>query len=156
VTLRVDRVGGPDGITDTDLADLVRLRLAWKPASSPEEAVTLDRELRDWWHSEGDRRRAWLARHTNGYAVGMANAAVFTRMPEPGRGSVRWVYVANVFVRPDARRAGVGRALMESAIQWARSEAMVRIVLAPSEMSIPFHRALGFRPADDLARLDLV
>lgn len=86
MTLRVDRIGGTDGATDTDLADLVRLRLAWKPASSPEEAATLDRELRDWWHSEGDRRRAWLARHTDGYAVGMANATVFTRMPVPGRG----------------------------------------------------------------------
>ena len=155
MTLRVDRIGGTDGATDTDLADLVRLRLAWKPASSPEEAVTLDRELRDWWHSEGDRRRAWLARHTDGYAVGMANATVFTRMPVPGRGSARWIYVGNVFVRPDARREGWGRALMESVIEWAWAEGMVRIVLAPSEMSVPFCRRLGFRAADDLARLDL-
>ena len=155
MTLRIDRFGGPDGLDETDLADLVALRLAWKPAASAEEAAILDRDVRDWWRSEGDRRHAWLARHTDGHAVGMANAAVFTRMPVPGRGSARWVYVANVFVRPDARRAGVGRALMESVIEWARAERMVRIVLAPSETSIPFYRRLGFRPAEDLARLDL-
>lgn len=87
MTLRIDRVGGPEGITAADLADLVALRLAWKPAASEEDAAALDRDLRAWWGSEGDRRRAWLARHTQGYAVGMANAAVFTRMPVPGRGA---------------------------------------------------------------------
>ena len=38
---------------------------------------------------------------------------------------------------------------------WARAEGMVRIVLAPSEMSRSFYAGLGFRPANDLARLDL-
>ena len=73
----------------------------------------------------------------------------------PGRGSARWLYVANVFVRPEARRAGVGRALMEAMLAWARDEGMVRVVLAPSEMSIQFYRELGFREANDLMRRDL-
>jgi hypothetical protein len=29
------------------------------------------------------------------------------------------------------------------------------VVLNPSEMSLPLYRSLGFRPADDLLRLDL-
>ena len=142
-------------VTDADLDDLVALRLAWHPAASPEDAAALDTALRDWWGSERDARTAWVARHTDGYAVGMANAAVFTRMPVPGRGSARWLYVANVFVRPEARRAGVGRALMEAMLAWARDEGMVRVVLAPSEMSIQFYRELGFREANDLMRRDL-
>jgi hypothetical protein len=32
---------------------------------------------------------------------------------------------------------------------------MERVVLHPSEMSRPLYQALGFRPADDLVRLDL-
>ena len=32
---------------------------------------------------------------------------------------------------------------------------MLRVVLAPSEMSVPLYESLGFRPADDLMRLDL-
>ena len=142
-------------VTDADLDDLVALRLAWHPAASPEDAAALYTALRDWWGSERDARTAWVARHTDGYAVGMANAAVFTRMPVPGRPPARWAYVANVFVRPDARRLGVGRQLMDSAVRWAREEGMVRIVLAPSPMSVPFYRALGFRAADDLMRMDL-
>lgn len=138
-----------------DLDDLIALRLAWHPAATPEAAAALGTELRDWWGSEGDRRRGWLARHTDGYAVGMANAVVFTRMPLPGRGSARWLYVSNVFVREGHRRQGVARALMDAIITWARAEGMVRIVLAPSVMSVPFYRQLGFRAADDLMRLDL-
>lgn len=44
---------------------------------------------------------------------------------------------------------------MAEVIDAARAEGMVRIVLAPSEMSIPLYRSLGFRVADDLMRLDL-
>lgn len=150
--MHIDRLEVPK---DGDLADLVALRLSWKPSPSSEDAHAFTQDLRDWWDSERDRRRVWLARHTEGYAVGMANAVVFTRMPVPGRGSARWIYVSNVFVRPEHRRVGVGRALMEAIVEWARAEGMVRIVLAPSEMSVPFYAALGFRPADDLMRIDL-
>lgn len=85
----------------------------------------------------------------------MANAAIFERMPVPGRGSARWLYVANVFVLPDHRRRGIAATLMSDIVEWARAEGMVRVVLAPSEMSIPFYESLGFRPAEDLMRLDL-
>ncbi|WP_353950526.1 GNAT family N-acetyltransferase [Knoellia sp. S7-12] len=92
-------------------------------------------------------RSAWA-----GIPVGMANAAIFERMPVPGTGSGRWIYVANVFVLPEHRRQGIAADLMSAITQWARAEGMVRIVLAPSEMSIP----IGFRPAHALMRLDLV
>ena len=32
---------------------------------------------------------------------------------------------------------------------------MLRVVLNPSEMSLPLYRGLGFRPADDLMLLEL-
>jgi hypothetical protein len=44
---------------------------------------------------------------------------------------------------------------MTTVVQWARDERLERIVLNPSEMSVPLYRSLGFRPADDLMRLDL-
>jgi GNAT superfamily N-acetyltransferase len=137
------------------LPDLLALRLAWKPAANPQEAEAFTAGLTQWWTAEGERRRLWLARHTDGSAVGMANATVFTRMPVPGRGGVRWLYVSNVFVREEHRRVGVGRALMDAVVGWARAEELVRVVLAPSELSVPFYRDLGFRPAHDLMRLDL-
>lgn len=139
-----------------DLDDLIALRLAWKPAADDVEAADLAQEFRTWWEHNGAGRRAWIARGANGIPVGMANAAIFERMPVPGTGSARWIYVANVFVLPDHRRQGIAADMMNAIVKWARAEGMVRIVLAPSEMSIPFYASLGFRPADDLMRLDLV
>lgn len=46
-------------------------------------------------------------------------------------------------------------ALLAEVVQWCRSAGRRRIVLNPSEMSLKPYRALGFRPADDLMRLDL-
>ncbi|MFC7486994.1 N-acetyltransferase family protein [Knoellia sp. CPCC 206453] len=137
------------------VADLIALRLAWKPASSDAEAAGLPEEFRTWWERNGASRRAWIVRGGDGIPIGMANAAIFERMPVPGTGSARWLYVANVFVLPENRRRGIAADLMNAIVQWARAEGMVRIVLAPSEVSIPFYASLGFRAADDLMRLDL-
>jgi len=139
----------------SDLDDLMALRLAWKPAACDAEAVALAEEFRAWWQRNGAGRRAWVARGAGGIPVGMANAAIFERMPVPGKGAAQWIYVANVFVLPAHRRQGIAADLMNAIVEWARVEGMVRIVLAPSEMSIPFYASLGFRPADDLMRLDL-
>lgn len=139
-------------ITDADLPDLARLREHWTSGEPADPDADFVAAVRQWWASEN--RVGWLAR-VDGYALGMANAAVFARMPVPGRPPARWSYVANVWVDPHHRRQGIGRALMGAAIDWARSEEMVRIVLAPSEMSIPLYASLGLRPATDLMRLDL-
>lgn len=142
--------------SSSDLDDLIALRLAWKPAADDAQAAALVVEMRDWWETNGAGRRAWIARGADGIPVGMANAAIFERMPVPGTGSARWIYVANVFVLPEHRRQGIAADLMSAITQWARAEGTVRIVLAPSEISIPFYASLGFRLADDLMRLDLV
>jgi len=49
----------------------------------------------------------------------------------------------------------VGRLLMETVLGWSREQRMVRLVLNPSEVSLPLYRGLGFQPADNLMRLDL-
>lgn len=145
---------GPD-----DLDELARLRVAWTVELGGSPAEGFQDEFERWWESHGAHRSAWLARPTTpttdpAPAVGMVNAAIFERMPRPGRRTGRWAYVANVWVDPAHRRRGVGTLMMHQAIAWCREEGMDRIVLNPSAMSVPMYRALGFRPADDLMRLD--
>jgi GNAT superfamily N-acetyltransferase len=111
--------------------------------------------MRRWWDQQSGHRVAWLVRAPHGEAVAMANLLVFTRMPRPGVPDVHWAYVANVWVDPAHRRRGVGRLLMESVVCWAREARMLRVVLNPSEVSVPLYRGLGFTPADNLLRLDL-
>jgi GNAT superfamily N-acetyltransferase len=52
------------------------------------------------------------------------------------------------------RDTGVGSALLGAAVAHARDQGFVRLVLNPSERSIPFYRRAGFR-ASRLLQLDL-
>jgi GNAT superfamily N-acetyltransferase len=85
----------------------------------------------------------------------MLNLLVFTRMPRPRSAAVpggpdRWGYVANVYVLPAARDAGVGRALRDAVLAHADAEGFARLVLSPSERSVPFYERAGFVPATSL------
>ena len=134
----------------SNCGDLLAVRRLWFPGADHD----FERRFIEWWAQERDRRYAVVA-YSDGEPVGMANAQIFTRMPVPGRSSGRWMYAANVYVAETQRRSGLGRSLMQALIEYAKLHRMARIVLAPSDMSIPFYRALGFRPAQDLMRLDL-
>jgi GNAT superfamily N-acetyltransferase len=142
-------VGPGPAAARRDLADLARLRTDWTVAQGGAD------ELRAWWLTDAGDRRAWLARDRDGVAVGMANVQVIHRMPRPGRVAGRWAYVANVWVDEGHRRRRGGADLMSAVVDWCRVQGMDRVVLNPSEMSVPLYRGLGFRPADDLMRLDL-
>jgi GNAT superfamily N-acetyltransferase len=142
--------------TSTDLPALTTLREARgvTRGRSSGDGDDLGERLRRWWERQSGLRVAWLA--TEGERpVGMVNLAVFERMPRQGVPDARWAYLANLWVEPDRRRQGVARALVTAAVEWARAEGMERVVLNPSEVSRPLYEALGFRPADDLVRLDL-
>lgn len=135
-----------------DLPAVARLRSQWTAGSALEPDPEFVDAITRWWARED--RVGWIGR-IDGYAAGMANTAIFTRMPRPGRPPARWLYAANVFVDAAYRRRGLARALMTTMVAWARAEGMLRIVLAPSEMSIPLYESIGIRPAEDLMRLDL-
>lgn len=132
-----------------DCTDLIAARRLW----FPEADDRFERSFREWWARERDQRHA-IVGYSQGTPVSMANGQIFSRMPAPGRPAARWLYVANVFVAEDHRRCGLGRTLMQTLTDFAHAHQMLRIVLAPSQMSVPFYESLGFRPADDLMRLD--
>ena len=140
---------------ERELGELTRMRLAWSAEHGLTATDDFPERMRQWWDQQAGPRRAWVARDVEGEAAGMANLLVFTRMPRPGVPDVRWGYVANVWVDPGHRRGGVGRLLMGTVLGWSREQRMVRLVLNPSEVSLPLHRGLGFQPADNLMRLDL-
>lgn len=132
-----------------DCSDLLAVRRLWFPESDDD----FESEFRAWWKREREQRRAFVA-YTSATPIGMANGQVFSRMPAAGRPRARWMYAANVYVAEEHRRQGVARDLMRALIDLAQAEGMLRIVLAPSDMSIPLYESLGFRTANDLMRLD--
>jgi GNAT superfamily N-acetyltransferase len=91
--------------------------------------------------SAGDRR-AWFFAGDAG-DLGMVQAR--RRPPED-------CLVFSMWVAPDARRTGVGRALIDAVAQWARSWGGRRIVLwvtGVNESGLRFYERIGFRLLSD-------
>ena len=156
-TVAVRRAGIADG------GEIARMRRAWTEEYAGRE-IHDDRfedEFAAWFEREAHQRVTWLAEvdggaeaSTNdGTAVGMLNMLVFTRMPRPRSDDThpsQWGYIANVFVDADRRDSGVGRQLLDAATAYAEEHRFARLVLSPSERSVPFYRRAGFVPATSL------
>ena len=144
------RVAGP-----ADLAAIARLRRAWteENAGEPVHDDSFEVRLDEWFEREHDQRVTWLG-HAGGEAVSMLNLLVFTRMPSP-RNDVhhrrgQWGYLANFFVLADHRRGGLGTRMLEACTAYADAHGFARVVLSPSERSVPLYARHGFEPATSL------
>lgn len=135
----------------SDVDSLAQLRAEWRDQPADERYLAT---FRAWFAKEQAERWWWIA-VDDGASVGMVNLKVFDRMPSPDRPPARWGYLANLFVVPGHRGAGVGQSLVAAVMDEARAEGLVRIVLSPSELAIPMYTRLGFRPATDLLLLPL-
>ena len=134
----------------TDLAAIAELRCG---SAREQDGERLDpgfgEDFAAWFEREQAHRVFWLA-EMDGRPVGSMNLMVFARMPRPGRPPGRWGYLGNAFVLAAHRNRGVGRQLLDAVLGHAASQGFVRVVLSPSDRSIPFYLRAGFRAADEL------
>ena len=127
--------------TEADAAALAALRALFLTGHEADGAFA--DEVATWLEEEGERRTTWLAER-DGAALGMASLFEYRRMPKPGLPGSRWGYVSNMFVREEARDAGVGAALLDAVIAAADARGYARLVLSPAERAIPFYERAGF------------
>jgi GNAT superfamily N-acetyltransferase len=128
------------------------LRRAWTEeyAGRPVDDDGFQERFDEWLEREQDQRVTWLG-FVEGDPVAMLNLLVFTRMPRPGQERPnRWGYLANVFVRPEHRGGGLGSRLLATCTTYADEQAFARVVLSPSERSVPLYTRGGFEPATSL------
>jgi GNAT superfamily N-acetyltransferase len=140
---RVERLGEDDWAVFREL----RLRsLLDSPeafgSTYGEESSQTERAWRDWaagrWR--GGTAVVFAGFAGDGTPVGTATGAEYEAEP-----SVAHVYA--MWVAPDARGAGVGRALLEAVSGWARARGCHRLVLAVTESNETarrFYGAFGF------------
>jgi GNAT superfamily N-acetyltransferase len=135
---------------DGDLAAIARLRREWTAEQDGGHSDPgFEQRFAAWCARESSRRIIWLA-EAGGRPAGMMNLAVFERMPRPGRPPGHWGYLGNAFVLAAYRNQGIGRQLLDAVLAYAAEKAFARVVLSPSERSIPFYERAGFGPADEL------
>jgi GNAT superfamily N-acetyltransferase len=140
---RVERLGEDDWAVFRELR-LRSLRESPEAFGSTygEESSQPERAWRDWaagrWR--GGTAAVFAGRVDDGTAVGTATGAEYDAEP-------RVAHVYAMWVAPDARRAGVGRALLEAVEGWARARGSDRLVLSVTESNETarrFYEACGF------------
>lgn len=91
-------------------------------------------------------RLALVARAHDGTAAGFAEA-VIRRDYVNGCDGSPVLFLEGIYVAPDHRRGGVGRALAEAVAAWGRGQGLVEFAsdaLLEDPAAHAFHRAIGF------------
>ena len=145
--------------TLADAAELARLRWDF----SPDEVVAGGQAfagfaagfaefLRD--ALAGDGWVIWVAER-DGRLVANIYVHLVPKVPRPGRFGAVYGYVTNVYAEPDARNQGIGSAVLDATITWARERRLEFLIVWPAEDSVRFYERAGFRRSPDALELHL-
>lgn len=143
--------------TPDDAYTLARLRQAMAEEMRPDEPRDpsfVERTFVYWYERlESEQALSWLA-EVEGRPIGMASLLCHHHPPLP-LGERRRGYVTGVYVVPEQRRQGHGRALMAAVIEYGREQKLQRLELRTSPSGRPLYTTLGFQPQEVLMlRLD--
>jgi GNAT superfamily N-acetyltransferase len=58
--------------------------------------------------------------------------------------------ILNVYTRPESRRNGLARNLVETAIEWSRAQGISTVILHASEAGRPLYTSMGFKPSTEM------
>jgi GNAT superfamily N-acetyltransferase len=131
-----------------------QFRVSRAPATEAHDAFV--QRCAGWMRGElttAHRWRAWVA-VVDGAIVGQLWVQTIDKLPNPVAELERHAYVSNVFVQPSSR-GGIGTRLLEAALAWARSNAVDRVLLWPSERSVTLYERHGFTHRGDVMELAL-
>ena len=95
----------------------------------------------------------WLI-EVDGAAVASAAISVVTSPPSPRNPTGRYGLLFGVYTEPTYRRQGLGRRVVQAAVDWCRAEGLRWVSLFASDVGRPLYESMGFGPTSHM-RLDL-
>lgn len=143
---------------DDDLAAVAALRLSFLADEFGDPALLDDVSFRDRVADfiersvAADRWWSWLAEDGD-TVVGGLSMLVQEVPPHPRDPRSLDGFVFNVWVRPDHRRAGIGRRLLDACLAVAESEDLRRVALVTTDDGRHLYDTAGFTRDPDLLRL---
>ena len=128
--------------TPREEADWLRMRHALWPEGSGDHVAEIERYFAGQLK---EPLEVLLAFDDRGNAIGFAELSI--RAYAEDCVTDRVAYLEGWYVDPSSRRAGVGRALVQAAEQWARAQGCTEFgsdALIDNDISLAAHLALGF------------
>jgi GNAT superfamily N-acetyltransferase len=145
------RAGTEDQTALVDFRLAMLVEIAQTLGRQPVEQTAAIREANETWLRDhlGRDLVAWFA-EIDGRPVATAALMWFAHPPGPADPGGREGYVLNVYTRPEARRMGLARALMDRLVDEARSVGVRRIWLRTSPEAKALYVGMGFVSGDYL------
>ena len=136
---------------------MAALRRAWteENAGGPIEDDGFDAAFAEWFEREHDQRRHLARRRRrpgrrDAQPAGVHPDAASRARPTPPAPRAGGATSPTCTSTAAARDAGVGARLLDAATSYADEQGFARLVLSPSERSVPFYERAGFATATSL------
>jgi GNAT superfamily N-acetyltransferase len=131
-----------------DAAELARLRYEFRAAerTAAEPYERFVERATVWMRRRLEDDASWrcFVATKDGALVGHVWVQLIEKVPNPGGDEAeRHAYLTNLYVRP-AARGGTGGALLRSALDWCRRQAVDTVILWPTERSRSLYARYGF------------
>jgi GNAT superfamily N-acetyltransferase len=94
--------------------------------------------------------RGWLAEASGGRVVAGGGVIILKFQPHPLDPRPQRAWVVNMFTEPEHRRQGLARRLMETIVEWCRSDGMRFLYLHASDYGRPLYESMGFKPNNEM------
>jgi GNAT superfamily N-acetyltransferase len=119
------------------------------------DAEALDRmcaAFRPWLLGRLEAREylAWLAMVSGGTVTAGLGLWLMDWPPHMIGLGARRGNIVNVYTIPEARRLGLARRLMGTALDWCRANGIRAVILHSSDDGRPLYQELGFRPTNEM------
>jgi GNAT superfamily N-acetyltransferase len=139
----------------SDAADLAELRWEFRTgrAAAVETREAFVERCTVWMRGElaTGHWRAWVG-VSGASIIGQVWLSTLQKVPNPVAERERHAYLSNLYVRP-AWRGGVGTRLLETALAWAKTNGVDRVVLWPTARSVSLYERSGFTRNGDVMEL---
>lgn len=93
---------------------------------------------------------AWMAVAADGSIAGGAGLWLMDWPPHVIGNGARRGNILNVYVRPESRRRGIARSLMETALEWTRANGVDCVILHASDAGRALYESLGFTSTNEM------
>lgn len=150
-------------IREADISDgevLARLRWDFRAEDGIEVPVVSWEEFKgvyaDFFRKGLENKsRVHLVAVVDHKIVGTVVVQTVDMVPRPSKTIDQWGYVTDSYVVPTYRNQGVGSALLQEAIKWARSHDLELLITWPSEKAVSHYERHGFSGNNEILELIL-
>jgi GNAT superfamily N-acetyltransferase len=138
-----------------DIPEILRMRRGMYEDMGYADTVTLDSMMAVSFayvakHMQDGSFRAWLA-YTGERVIAGGAVIISPWLAHPYDLECRRATILNVYTDRACRRRGIGRALMQTMIDWCRNEGFARVTLHASNDGRHLYESLGFEVSNEMS-----